>query len=206
MSPNFPNSPCGWLPMWLIHKIEKTNGKKKKKTLITSRYLDKCCPVQGIWTSLGQVRVLDKTFNSFITQQNGWIVMEVIWVPTQMAILNFHCILAYRGREQEIKTSRGMNFISFVLVQCCSCPYFKQFIFDLLSTHVQKIFHTIQPIFTFILVWSWCAFLFGLLCIKWNLQHIKVISKVRLLGARTANFSIIGHQMHDWEWKFYKME
>jgi hypothetical protein len=55
--------------MWLIHKIEKTNG--KKKTLITSRYLGQCCPVQGIWTSLGKVRVLDKTFNSFITQQNG---------------------------------------------------------------------------------------------------------------------------------------
>jgi len=32
----------------------------------------------------------------------------------------------------------------------------------------------------------------------------KVIHKVRWLGARMANFDIIRHQMHNWEWNFTK--
>ncbi len=32
----------------------------------------------------------------------------------------------------------------------------------------------------------------------------KVLRKVRWLGARTATFSIIGHQMLSWEWNFTK--
>jgi hypothetical protein len=112
------------------------------------------------------------------------------------------CIVRERTRD-----NFTMGWTSLVLSQFnVVLSYLKQFIFDFISAHVQKIFHTIQPIYTFVLVWSWCTFLFGLLCIKWNLQHIKVIRKVRWLGARTANFSIICYQMRNWEWKFYKME
>ncbi len=35
-------------------------------------------------------------------------------------------------------------------------------------------------------------------------NYNRVILKVRRSGARMASFSIIRHQTHNWEWKFYK--
>ncbi len=39
-----------------------------------------------------------------------------------------------------------------------------------------------------------------------SLHNNRVICKVRWLGARTASFDIIGHQMCNWEWNFLQKE